>query len=83
MMEQANEVQEVLGRTYGVPDLDEDELEAGEFQRTFFFDVFLFSYSLFHNRIGSIERRIVPRHRHFIPGRGVCAQSSNQRARRR
>lgn len=30
MMEQANEVQEVLGRTYGVPDLDEDELEAGK-----------------------------------------------------
>ena len=28
-MEQANEVQEVLGRTYGVPDIDEDELEAG------------------------------------------------------
>ncbi len=30
MMEQANEVQEVLGRTYGVPDVDEDELEAGK-----------------------------------------------------
>jgi len=28
MMEQANEVQEVLGRTYGVPDVDEEELEA-------------------------------------------------------
>jgi charged multivesicular body protein 5 len=29
MMEQANEVQEVLGRSYGVPDVDEAELEAG------------------------------------------------------
>ena len=29
MMEQANEVQEVLGRTYGMPDVDESELEAG------------------------------------------------------
>ena len=28
-MEQANEVQEVLGRSYGVPDVDEAELEAG------------------------------------------------------
>ena len=30
LMEQANEVQEALGRSYGVPDdIDEDELEAG------------------------------------------------------
>lgn len=29
MMEQANEVQEVLGRSYGCPDVDEAELEAG------------------------------------------------------
>lgn len=28
MMEQANEVQEVMGRSYGVPDIDESELEA-------------------------------------------------------
>ncbi len=28
MLEDANEVQEVLGRAYGVPDIDEDELEA-------------------------------------------------------
>lgn len=28
MMEDANEIQEALGRTYGVPDVDEDELEA-------------------------------------------------------
>ena len=28
MLEDANEVQEVLGRAYGVPDVDEDELEA-------------------------------------------------------
>ena len=28
MMEQANEIQDVMGRTYGMPDVDEDELEA-------------------------------------------------------
>merc|ERR1711890_214884 len=28
LMEDANEVQEALGRTYGMPDLDEDDLEA-------------------------------------------------------
>lgn len=28
MLEQNDEVQEVMGRTYGVPDLDEDELAA-------------------------------------------------------
>merc|ERR1711942_238974 len=28
MMEDANEIQEVMGRQYGMPDLDEDELEA-------------------------------------------------------
>merc|ERR1719499_106978 len=28
MMEQANEIQEVMGRSYGVPDIDEDDLEA-------------------------------------------------------
>jgi len=28
MMEDANEVQEALGRTYGMPDIDEDDLEA-------------------------------------------------------
>lgn len=28
MMEQANEVQEAMGRSYGVPDIDESELEA-------------------------------------------------------
>lgn len=29
MLEQANEVQEALGRSYGMPEVDEDELEAG------------------------------------------------------
>jgi charged multivesicular body protein 5 len=30
LMEMANEVQETMGRTYGLPDdLDEDDLEAG------------------------------------------------------
>lgn len=28
MLEEANEVQEVMGRAYGVPEIDEDELEA-------------------------------------------------------
>lgn len=28
MLEEANEVQEVMGRTYGMPEIDEDELEA-------------------------------------------------------
>jgi charged multivesicular body protein 5 len=30
MMEDANEIQEALGRSYGTPELDEDDLEAGE-----------------------------------------------------
>ena len=31
MLEWANEVQEVLGRSYGLPeDVDEDDLEAGK-----------------------------------------------------
>ena len=29
MLEQANEVQEALGRQYGTPDIDEADLEAG------------------------------------------------------
>ena len=30
LLEQANDIQESLGRTYGVPeDIDEEELEAG------------------------------------------------------
>lgn len=29
MLEQANEVQEALGRQYGTPDMDEADLEAG------------------------------------------------------
>ncbi len=29
MLEQANDVQEALGRSYGTPDVDEEELEAG------------------------------------------------------
>lgn len=28
MMEEANEVQEALGRSYGMPEVDDDELEA-------------------------------------------------------
>ena len=29
MMEDANEIQETLGRAYGMPEVDEDDLEAG------------------------------------------------------
>ena len=29
MLEQANEVQEVLSRSYGMPELDDADLEAG------------------------------------------------------
>lgn len=29
-MEEANEVQEALSRSYGTPEIDEDDLEAGE-----------------------------------------------------
>ena len=30
MMEDANDVQEAMSRSYGTPDIDEDDLEAGE-----------------------------------------------------
>lgn len=30
MMEDANEVQEALSRSYGTPDIDEEDLEAGK-----------------------------------------------------
>ena len=33
MLEQANEVQESLSRSYGTPDVDEDDLEAGKMPR--------------------------------------------------
>ena len=29
MLEQANEIQETLGRQYGMPEMDDDDLEAG------------------------------------------------------
>ena len=37
MMEDANEIQESLGRSYGMPDVDEDELivQKTEFERNF------------------------------------------------
>lgn len=40
MLEQANEVQESLSRSYATPDVDEDDLEAGKllfFSLNFFF----------------------------------------------
>lgn len=43
LMEQADEIQEVMGRSYGVPDdIDEDDLQAGN--RIYFLDS--------NNRIG-------------------------------
>lgn len=30
MMEDANEIQEALSRSYGTPEIDDDDLEAGE-----------------------------------------------------
>jgi len=30
MMEDANDIQEAMSRSYGTPDIDEDDLEAGE-----------------------------------------------------
>lgn len=30
MMEDANEIQEALSRSYGTPEIDEDDLAAGE-----------------------------------------------------
>lgn len=30
MMEDANEIQEALSRSYGTPDIDEADLEAGQ-----------------------------------------------------
>jgi len=42
LLEQANEIQETLGRSYAVPDeLDEADLEAGMFQGF----IFVFSIS--------------------------------------
>lgn len=32
MMEDASEVQDALSRSYGTPDIDEDDLEAGQYQ---------------------------------------------------
>lgn len=48
LLEQANEIQESLGRSYAVPDeLDEEDLEAGK----------LSSFSIYHPRI---EAWLVP-----------------------
>ena len=38
-MEDANDIQEALGRSYGTPDIDEDDLEAGQEIIPFNFDV--------------------------------------------
>lgn len=52
MLDQANEVQEALGRSYGMPEVDEDELEAGivfcmlslirQFQNVFIYKFFYY-----------------------------------------
>lgn len=52
MMETANEVQDVLGRQYGLPeDVDEDDLEAGKNSKNLLHQVI--EYNL---RIGGIRR---------------------------
>lgn len=38
MLDQANEVQEALGRSYGMPEVDDDELEAGLLFLLFFYE---------------------------------------------
>ena len=45
MMEDASEVQEALSRSYGTPDIDEDDLEAG------IPDMFIFLFSLWAHAI--------------------------------
>lgn len=43
MMEDANEVQDVLGRSYGTPDIDEADLEAGQSSPSFTI-IYLFTH---------------------------------------
>lgn len=40
MLEQANEVQESLSRSYATPDVDEDDLEAGKLAFFFIFSFY-------------------------------------------
>lgn len=44
MMEEANEVQEALSRSYGTPEIDEDDLEAGKEGGGWFFYIYLTEY---------------------------------------
>lgn len=46
MLDQANEVQEALGRSYGMPEVDDDELEAGL--------LFVFSWNLRQNTMNNL-----------------------------
>lgn len=49
MIEQANEIQESLGRSYGVPEeIDEDELQAGIFAISLRNDNTMLTLSQFH-----------------------------------
>ena len=52
MLDQANEVQEALGRTYGMPEMDDADLDAGIKETTMkiarkipFFSLFHFLYT--------------------------------------
>lgn len=55
-MEEANEVQEALSRSYGTPEIDDDELEAGPDLVQLFF-VTKFSYKLFRSeRSGRVKQ---------------------------
>ena len=43
MLEQANEVQEALGRQYGMPEIDDADLEAGKTYNLVITIIFIFS----------------------------------------
>ena len=76
-MEQANEIQETLGRTYGLPDdIDEDELEAGQIEISFKLNTCPTHTNLFvPNRTGSAGRRTRFRRRTGadVSARRACA----------
>jgi charged multivesicular body protein 5 len=56
LFEQANEIQETLGRSYGLPDdIDEDDLEAGQSMKTVS-GIFIFLVTCIMYRAGRLRR---------------------------
>lgn len=51
MMEDANEIQEALSRSYGTPDIDEDDLEAGQADTRVFCDLLNITQGLSTNQL--------------------------------